>query len=280
MQVIQILKKHGFYFKKAFGQNFLTDEGLLDEIVDLSKISDMDDILEIGPGAGTLTRALCKKAKSVTCYEIDQNLKPVLEEVLQDYDNYKVIFKDIMKVSMDEIENAFPNGYYVVANLPYYITTPILMRFIEDAKKVKGLILTVQKEVAERLSAKAGSKDYGAITAGVNFVGEGEIVKILPRDLFTPAPNVDSAVVKISVNFEKFKGTSVVNYRETVKNAFAQRRKTLCNNLMNGFKLSRDTAERILEKLGVNKDVRGEVLSAEKFVELTHILQEEKVFSY
>ncbi len=278
MQVIQILKKHGFYFKKAFGQNFLTDESLLDEIVDLSKISDTDDVLEIGPGAGTLTRALCKKAKSVTCYEIDQNLKPVLEEVLQDYDNYKVIFKDIMKVSMDEIENAFPNGYYVVANLPYYITTPILMRFIEDAKKVKGLILTVQKEVAERLSAKAGSKYYGAITAGVNFVGEGEIVKILPRDLFTPAPNVDSAVVKISINFEKFKGTSAVNYRETVKNAFAQRRKTLCNNLMNGFKLTREVAERILEKLGVNKDVRGEVLSAEKFVELTHILQEEKVF--
>lgn len=276
MQVKDILKKHGFFFKKAYGQNFLTDDELLDEIVSLSDISVDDEILEIGPGAGTLTLALVKKVKKVTAYEIDEKLKPVISEVLSGYNNYEIIFNDIMKVSMAEIEKKFPNGYYLVANLPYYITTPILMRFIEEAKKVKGMVLTVQKEVAERLSASAGSKDYGAITAGVNLVGDAKIIKILGKELFTPQPNVDSAVVKIDINREKHKVKSLSLYRETVKKAFMARRKTLCNNLMNGFKLTRSEAEEIIESLGIKLDARGETLSAEDFVKLSDILYDKK----
>ena len=269
MEIKQLLNKYGFYFKKAFGQNFLTDEALLDEIVTLSGVQKDDKVIEIGSGAGTLTRAIAKQAGSVTGYEIDLNLREILADSLEDFDNVNIVFKDVMKVSMAEIEKGLESGYTVVANLPYYITTPILMRFIEDAKYVKKLVLTVQKEVAERFSAKENTSDYGSITAAINLVGYAKTVKIIGREMFTPAPNVDSAVVVIDIDRDKFKGVDKLCYREVLKCAFGNRRKTLCNNIMQTFKLSRDVVETALTDLGIDKLSRGETLSAESFVKLT-----------
>lgn len=274
MDVKRILQKHGFYFKKAYGQNFLTDENLLDDIVSLSKITADDVVVEIGCGAGTLTRAIAKKAKRVIGYEIDTKLQGILSEMLEDFSNVEIIYQDIMQMNMSEFEKPLKDGYYVVANLPYYITTPILMRFIEEAKFVKGLILTVQKEVAERLASKEGTSDYGAITAMVNLVGDASLVKIINRDMFLPPPNVDSAVVKIDINRNKFKVKDVKTYREAVQIAFGNRRKTLCNNLMNSLKINRENAEKILTDLDIPLMARGETLSAEKFVQLADYLFE------
>ncbi len=274
MNVKRILQKHGFYFKKAYGQNFLTDENLLDDIVSLSKITADDVVVEIGCGAGTLTRAIAKKAKRVIGYEIDTKLQGVLSEMLEDFSNVEIIYQDIMQMNMSEFEKPLKDGYYVVANLPYYITTPILMRFIEEAKFVKGLILTVQKEVAERLASLEGTSDYGAITAMVNLVGDASLVKIVNRDMFLPPPNVDSAVIKIDINRNKFKVKDIKTYREAVQIAFGNRRKTLCNNLMNSLKINRESAEKILTDLDVPLMARGETLSAEKFVQLADYLFE------
>lgn len=273
MELKQLLSKHGFYFKKAFGQNFLTDEDLLDDIVDKAQVNKDDKVIEIGCGAGTLTRAIAKKAGSVTGYEIDLNLKEILADSLEDFDNVNIVFKDVMKVSMPEIEKGLEKGYTVVANLPYYITTPILMRFLEEAKYVKKLVLTVQKEVAERFSAKPNTPDYGSVTAAINLVGYAKTVKIIGREMFTPAPNVDSAVVVIDIDRDKFKNADKVAYREVLKCAFGNRRKTLCNNLMQTFKISRDVAEGILIDLNIDKLARGETLSAEQFIALSESLK-------
>ncbi len=274
MDIKKLLHKHGFYFKKAYGQNFLTDEELLDDIVTSAGITKSDTVIEIGCGAGTLTRSIAKKAGRVIGYEIDVKLKDILSEMLADFDNTEIIFEDIMKQKMADFEKDFKDGYYVVANLPYYITTPILMKFIEEAKYVKGLVLTVQKEVAERLASKENTSDYGAITAMVNLVGDAEITKIITRDKFLPPPNVDSAVVKIVINRNKFSPKSVDCYRDCVRIAFGNRRKTLCNNLMTGLNIKRDKAEEILNAISIPLLARGETLSAEKFVELSDYIYE------
>ena len=267
-----LLREHGFQLKKAYGQNFLTDTFLLDEIVEKAGVTEQDVVLEIGCGAGALTTALAKKAKKVVGYEIDTKLKPILSQTLSEFNNVEIVFNDVMKSSLEEIENKLGDNYILVANLPYYITTPIVMRFIENSYLMKGMVIMVQEEVAYRFSAKAGSSDYGAITVGINLRGNAEVVIKVPRDKFTPPPNVDSAVVKIVMDNKKFVGVDFNKVRNVVRCAFSSRRKMLVNNLMNGFKLSRADTENALIKSNISLTCRGENLSAEEYVKLTNAL--------
>lgn len=268
----QILAKHNLSLKKAFGQNFLSDQSLLSEIVQKAQVNSEDIVLEIGCGAGTLTRELAKKAKKVVGYEIDTRLKPVLSETLEDFNNVEIVFSDIMKVSLEEIEKKLGGEYVLVANLPYYITTPIIMRFLENAKNIKGMVIMVQEEVAYRLASKNSTSDYGAITVAINLRGSAEVILNVGREKFTPPPNVDSAIVKITIDKEKFNGVDLVKVRDVVRCAFSSRRKMLVNNLMNGYKIPREKAEKILTDAGIELTVRAENLTAEQFVALSQVI--------
>ena len=268
MQLKEILIKNGFRFNKRFGQNFLTDVNLLNSIVDKSGITENDTVIEIGVGGGTLTRAIAKKAKRVIGFEIDKNLKPVLLETLGDLDNVEIIFKDVMKMPTPEIEEMIGGRFSVVANLPYYITTPILMKFIEESDMVDKITVTVQEEVADRLCAKAGSSEYGAITASVDVVGNAEKIMRIDRKMFYPAPNVDSAVVRIDMDKQKYSLKDIKAYRAGVRCAFLSRRKTLVNNVMMSFKTDRATAESLVLNVTGDILVRGETLTTQDFVNL------------
>ena len=267
------LRNQGFTLKKKYGQNFLSDEALLNEIVELSGIDKDTVVLEIGPGAGALTRVLSEKAKKVVAYEIDLSLKPVLENALLGKTNVEIVFGDIMKQKMSDIEKKLGSEYVLVANLPYYITTPIVTEFLERAKKVKSMSVMVQKEVAERFSAKSGTSDYGAITVAINLRGSARIIKEVGREKFTPVPNVDSAVVRIDIDKEKNKDVDFIKVRNTVKCAFSSRRKMLVNNLMNFYKIKREIAEEILLSAKVDLTARGEVLTSEEFINLTNAIE-------
>ncbi|MBR1983413.1 MAG: ribosomal RNA small subunit methyltransferase A [Clostridia bacterium] len=267
-----ILQTYGFNFKKAYGQNFLTDTTLLSEIVKNAGVTKDDVVLEIGCGAGALTKVLSKNAKKVVGYEIDQKLKPVLRDVLSDCDNVEIVFNDVLKEKMSELESKLNDDYMVVANLPYYITTPIIMNFLEKGSRVKSMSIMVQKEVAERLTAKAGDSEYGAITVGINLRGSAKIIADVPREMFTPMPNVDSAVVKIDIEKNKFSDVDFKKVRDVVRIAFSSRRKMLVNNLMNGYKLPRAKAEEILNMANVSLTVRGEDLTASDYVRLSKVI--------
>lgn len=270
MQLKDVLIKNGFHFNKRYGQNFLTDTNLLRSIVDRAGITSEDTVIEIGVGGGTLTRAIAEKAKRVIGFEIDRNLQPVLSETLSGLENVEIIFKDVMKMPTEEIEQIVGGRFSVVANLPYYITTPILMKFIEESDTVDGITVTVQEEVADRLCAKAGSSEYGAITASVDAVGDAEKIMRIDRRMFYPAPNVDSAVVKIAINKNKHQIEDIKAYRAGVRCAFLSRRKTLVNNLMMSFKVDRSTAEDIVTAVKGDVMVRGETLTTEDFVALSN----------
>lgn len=267
-----LLREHGVVLKKAYGQNFLTDENLLNEIAEKAGVTKETTVLEIGCGAGALTRVLAAKAKKVVGYEIDKTLIPVLKETLAEFDNTEIVNKDVMKVGVKEIEDKLGGKYVIVANLPYYITTPIVMNFLENAKNLQAMSIMVQEEVALRFAAAAGTSDYGAITVGINLRGSAEIVLRVPREKFTPVPNVDSAVVKITMEEGKFDGADMKKVRDVVRAAFSSRRKMLVNNLMNFYRLSRAEAENALLTAGIDLTARGEKLSAEEFVRLAEIL--------
>lgn len=264
-----LLYKHGVKLTKAYGQNFLTDESLLENIVDSAKIDKNTTVLEIGPGAGALTRHLGAKAKKVLAYEIDLRLKPVLQETVGNYDNVEVVFKDVLKEKLSVLENKLGGNYVIVANLPYYITTPIVMNFLEKATKVSAMVIMVQKEVADRFTSPPSSTEYGAITVGINLRGTAKTILQVPRQMFTPPPNVDSAVVKIDIDRSKFNGVNLDAVREVVKRAFMNRRKMLVNNLMNFYKVSREQAETWLYECGIEKTARAENLTCQQFVDLT-----------
>lgn len=269
MSNLEILNKYDFKFNKAYGQNFIFDTNFLKSFVD-GIITKDTDVLEIGPGAGTLTGILCEYARTVISYEIDKNLEPILKENLSKYDNSKIIFGDIMKFKMEEIESNFNGKYTMVANLPYYITTPIIFKFLENATKMQSMIIMVQLEVAERLVAKAGSKDYGAITPAIDYRANAKIIKRVSRKMFTPVPNVDSAIVKIDFIENKYPIDNTNILDETIKSAFAMRRKTLENNLKTTFKLDSATIQDILSRLNLPPQVRGEKLTTEDFVKLSN----------
>ena len=272
-KIRDVLKKHGFTFKKSLGQNFLTDENLLDSIAEAAGIGKSDTVVEIGCGAGTLTRALSKLAGRVFAYEIDRDLRPVLAETLAGCENTEVIFRDFSKENLGELYREI-GEYTVVANLPYYVTTPIVTRLLEEGAGIRGVCVMVQQEVAERFAAKEDTPEYGAITAAIALRGTAKIVKKVGRNMFYPAPNVDSAVVKIDFTENALPVKDKDMYRKTVRCAFLNRRKTLENNLMKSFSLSRETAAEILNRAGVEEKARGETLSPKRLAALSDILCE------
>lgn len=272
-----VLEKHGFHFKKQFGQNFISDGNLLRSIVEASGITADTTVVEIGCGAGTLTRALAESAKRVYAFDIDRDLQPVLAETLSGLENVEVIFRDFNKLDLKAFEREI-EPYTVVANLPYYITTPLVTKLLEESEKVQGLSIMVQEEVAERFCAKENTPEYGAITAAIALKGTAKIVKRVPRSLFYPRPNVDSAVVKITFERGRLSVADEKAYRQTVKCAFLNRRKTLENNLVNFFSLSREEAKSILAEAEIAEKARGETLSPERLARLSALLCERGVF--
>lgn len=266
-----ILVRHGFQFKKQFGQNFISDTNLLDSIVSASGIDENTTVVEIGCGAGTLTRAIAEKAKRVIAYDVDTALQPVLAETLAGLDNVEVVFRDFTKVNMKELDEEI-GEFTVVANLPYYVTTPLVTKLLEESEKVQGISVMVQEEVADRFCAKENTPEYGSITAAIALKGEAKIVKRVSRNLFYPRPNVDSAVVKITFDRGRVAVKSEKAYRQTVKCAFLNRRKTLENNLVNYFSLSREQAKAVLAAAGVDEKARGETLSPQRLAILADTL--------
>lgn len=266
-----VLEKHGFHFKKQFGQNFISDTNLLRSIVEASGITKDTTVVEIGCGAGTLTRALAESAKQVYAFDIDRDLQPVLADTLTGLDNVEVIFRDFNKLNLKEFEEEIEE-YTVVANLPYYITTPLVTKLLEESDKVQGLSIMVQEEVAERFCAKEDTPEYGSITAAIALKGSAKIVKRVSRNLFYPRPNVDSAVVKIEFERGRVAVKDEKAYRQTVKCAFLNRRKTLENNLVNFFKLTREEAKAVLAEAGVEEKARGETLSPQRLAKLSDVL--------
>lgn len=273
-----ILEKHGFQTKKQFGQNFLSDGNLLDSIVVASGVDEQTTVVEIGCGAGTLTRAIAKRAKKVYAFDIDTKLQPVLAETLAGLENVEVIFRDFNKIDLKKLEEEI-GEYTVVANLPYYITTPLVTKLLEEGEKVQGVSIMVQEEVAERFCAKENTPEYGAITVAIALKGKAKIVKRVSRNMFYPRPNVDSAVVKIDFERGRISVKSEKAYRQTVKCAFLNRRKTLENNLVNFFKIPRETAKKILAQAGVDEKARGETLSPERLAVLSDALIENGILS-
>ena len=271
-----LLAKNKVVLKKAYGQNFLTDEDLLADIVKKAGITQNDTVLEIGCGAGALTRQLARIAKKVIGYEIDKSLKPVLSETLSGLNNVQIIYKDIMRENLSEAEKELGGEYKLVANLPYYITTPIVMNFIENSSLLTAMAIMVQEEVADRFSALPATADYGAITVAINLRGGAKTVLKVPREKFTPVPNVDSAVVKIDIEKDKFAGADLKAVRDVVRAGFSSRRKMLVNNLINGLKLTRAQAETALNIAGVSLTARGETLSAADYVRLSETIKQVK----
>lgn len=270
---------NGLKFNKAFGQNFLKDDEVLFKIVEAANLKQDDCVLEIGPGMGALTRELAKKAEKVVAVEIDRGLIEPLKEKLADFENVEIINEDILRVNLKKLfEEKFKNKTVkVVANLPYYITTPIIMRLLEEKTGICDIVIMIQKEVAERLVATAGSKAYGAISVAVNYYSRPEKVVEVPPHAFVPQPKVWSEVVKLSVYSEpKVKVKNEGMFFALVKGAFGQRRKTLVNAAGNypPLKTDKETVRQALLKMGINENARGETLSIEQFAELSDLLFE------
>lgn len=265
----KIVEKYGFSFKKNFGQNFLVDERVLGKIVSSAEISKDDVVIEVGPGIGTLTQALAKEAYKVVAVEIDTTLVPILGELLSNFDNIEIINEDILKVDVKAIAEKYPDKKIkMVANLPYYITTPIIMNVLENHIPVESITVMIQKEVAYRMKAQASTKDYGSLSLAVQYYCEPYLVANVPQNCFMPRPNVDSAVIKLTimdkpkvqVNNEKF-------MFEFIKAAFSQRRKTLVNCIFSSglLTLSKDEIGKMLNSLGYDERVRGESLTIEDY---------------
>lgn len=268
-----IIRGVDFRFNKALGQNFITDANLLDAIVADSGITPSDVVVEIGTGAGTLTRAIAKVAKKVYSFEVDRNLEAVLALSLQGVENAEVVFRDVLKMSDEQLEAIVGKKFKVVANLPYYITTPLAMRFIESTLEVESITIMVQKEVALRFVAKPNTPDYSAITLAIEMAGEVQITRNVSRTMFYPSPNVDSAVVRIDVDRNKLDGENVALLHKLVRSSFAMRRKTLANNLSVAFKIDKQTAAQIIGDAGFSPMVRGEALSLDDYKKLSKSLE-------
>ena len=277
-----ILERHGFTFKKSFGQNFLTDTNILQKIVDTAEIDKKVNVIEIGPGIGALTEFLAENAAEVMAFEIDDRLVPILADTLRDFDNVTVVNQDILKVDLAQYIAEFKNPdlpVKVVANLPYYITTPILMHLIESGILFSEFVVMMQKEVADRISAQPNTKSYGSLSIAVQYYMTAKVAFIVPRTVFVPAPNVDSAILKmvrrdqpaVEVQDEKF-------FFKVSKASFVHRRKTLWNNLTSYFGKSEETKGKLtaaLERAEISPSVRGEALSLEEFARLADALKSE-----
>ncbi len=275
----EVMKKFNLHTKKSLGQNFLTDDNILKKIVGSAGLNQSVSVIEIGPGVGALTRHLAEAAKKVLALEIDQRLLPVLKHTLKDYANVEVQHQDVLKADLHElIASSFEPGeeIMVVANLPYYITTPILMRFLTENVPVKGLVVMVQKEVAERLDASPGQKSYGSLSIAVQYKANPSIVMTVPKTVFVPQPNVDSAVLKLDVlERPRVQVSDEAFFYKVIRASFVQRRKTLLNNLMNNL-LSKNKKEDLLVALDhvqIDPGRRGETLTIEEFAKLSEVLK-------
>ena len=276
---IDIIQKYDFVFQKRFGQNFLVDTHVLDKIIQAAGLTKEDMVLEIGPGIGTMTQYLAENAGRVMAVEIDSNLIPILEETLKDYDNVTVINEDILKVDVKALAEEYNGGrpIKVVANLPYYITTPIIMGLFESCVPIENITVMVQKEVAERMQAGPGTKNYGALSLAVQYYAEPYIVANVPPNCFIPRPSVGSAVIRLT-RHEKMP-VEVKDEKlmfALIRASFNQRRKTLQNSLSNSGELSFSKEEigRAIEKMGLSSSVRGEALTLEQFAGLADVLRE------
>ena len=277
-----ILERHGFTFKKSFGQNFLTDTNILQKIVDTAEIDKNVNVIEIGPGIGALTEFLAESAAEVIAFEIDDRLVPILADTLRDFDNVTVVNQDILKVDLAQYIAEFKNPdlpIKVVANLPYYITTPILMHLIESGIPFSEFVVMMQREVADRISAQPNTKAYGSLSIAVQYYMTAKVAFIVPRTVFVPAPNVDSAILKmvrrdqpaVEVQDEKF-------FFKVSKVSFVHRRKTLWNNLTSHFGKSEETKAKLtaaLEQAELSPSVRGEALTLADFARLADALKEQ-----
>ncbi len=269
--VKEVIEKHGFRFSKSLGQNFLIDGNIIDKIIEGSSIGIDDGIIEIGPGIGTLTQKLCESAGKVIAIELDNNLLPILEETLGDYNNIEVIHGDVLKVDLNKIINEKLEGrkVKVVANLPYYITTPIIMKLLEENLAIDKIVVMVQKEVALRMKASPGSKDYGALSVAVQYYSEPEIIVDVPKNVFMPRPNVDSAVIMLDVyNEPAIKVKDQRLFFNVIKAAFGKRRKTLLNALTSGIGLDKEEIEAALGRSGIDPIRRGETLDITEFARI------------
>ncbi|MBS6558679.1 MAG: 16S rRNA (adenine(1518)-N(6)/adenine(1519)-N(6))-dimethyltransferase RsmA [Clostridiales bacterium] len=278
-KTIEIIQKYQFGFQKKFGQNFLIDDHVLTKIMDGANVTKDDFVLEIGPGIGTMTQYLAERARQVLAVEIDTKLLPILEETLAPYDNVEVLNNDILKVDMNEIANKYNNGkpIKVVANLPYYITTPIIMGLFESGVPIDNITVMVQKEVADRMQVGPGTKDYGALSLAVQYYAEPYIIANVPPNCFIPRPNVGSAVIRLTRHQEppvQVKDEKLM-FR-IIRASFNQRRKTLQNGLNNAQDLSFSKEEivKAIESIGLKATVRGEALTLEEFAKLSDALCE------
>ena len=274
---IEVLQKYNFNFQKKFGQNFLIDTSVLDRIINAAEITKEDCVLEIGPGIGTMTQYLAERAGEVVAVEIDKNLIPILEDTLSAYDNVTVINDDILKVDVNKIVEEKNGGrpIKVVANLPYYITTPIIMGLFENHVPLKSITIMVQKEVADRMQVGPGTKDYGALSLAVQYYASPKIVANVPPNCFIPRPNVGSAVIRLTryeeppVQVDDEKKMFAI-----IRASFNQRRKTLVNGLGNApeLKISKERVAEVLEQMNLSPTIRGEALTLEQFAALSNLL--------
>ncbi|KQL51365.1 16S rRNA methyltransferase [Heyndrickxia shackletonii] len=275
----EILHKYGFSFKKSLGQNFLVDTNILRKITEFADLTKETGVIEIGPGIGALTEHLARTSKKVVAFEIDQRLLPILEDTLSPYDNIQIIHQDILKANVqDVIEKEFSGikDIMVVANLPYYVTTPILLKLLTEQLPLKGIVVMLQKEVADRVSANPGTKEYGSLSIAIQYYTKAETVMIVPKTVFNPQPNVDSAVIRlmkrdkpiVEVEDEAF-------FFQITRASFAQRRKTILNNLTSALPNGKENKDLILsslEKANIDPSRRGETLSIQEFAALSDVL--------
>ncbi|GAB6107546.1 16S rRNA (adenine(1518)-N(6)/adenine(1519)-N(6))-dimethyltransferase RsmA [Fusibacter bizertensis] len=271
-----IIEKYGFRFSKGLGQNFIIDESVLTRIIEGSEVTENDLILEIGPGIGVLTDVLCQNASKVVSVEIDKSLIPILEETVGHHDNLKIVTGDVLKIDVkalikEEFGDLKPK---LVANLPYYVTTPIIMMFLEERIPVSDLVVMIQKEVADRIVAKPSTKAYGALSVAVQYFTEPSIVTKVSRGSFMPMPNVDSTVIRLKVReVSPVELTDEATFFLTIKDAFGKRRKTLLNALSSGFlSISKSQAKEALDNAGIDENTRGEALNIDQFATLANAI--------
>lgn len=274
----EIIQRYGFSFKKSLGQNFLIDQNILDKIVDAAGLDSSAGALEIGPGIGALTERLAQTAGAVTAVEIDRRLIPILKDVLSPYPHVKVRNDDVLKVNLQELfqeDFASVERVSVVANLPYYVTTPILMKLLEEKLPLHNIVVMIQKEVAERMAASPGGKEYGSLSIAVQYYSEPELVCIVPHTVFIPQPNVESAVIRLKVRERPpVEVADEKHFFDVVQAAFTQRRKTIANNLKSRFfpGEGRERLEALLSEAGIEPSRRGETLSLEEYARLSGVL--------
>lgn len=271
-----VIEKHGFRFSKGLGQNFLIDGNVVRNICNAADINENDEVIEIGPGVGTLSQELCQRAKKVLAIELDDRLIPILKDTLSEHDNFSIINSDVLKLDLHKVikENFEGDSIKLAANLPYYITTPIIMKILESHLNIKKIAVMVQKEVAMRIQAKPGTKDYGALSIAVGYYSKAEIALNVPRNVFMPKPNVDSAVVVLDIyDKPRVDVEDEVLFFKVVKSAFAKRRKTLLNALSSGFiSLNKEQVKNVLERCNIDPKLRGEVLSIEDYAKITNTI--------